>query len=64
MRPSNNEVPIFELIFVTLNENSSVITNDTLGPQKHPKIAVETHFIVCIEVSPPTPLFFTKPLPT
>ena len=64
MRPSNNEAPIFELIFVTLNKNSSVTTNDTQGPQKHPKLAVGTHFIVRIEVSiPHFPLFFTKPLP-
>ena len=28
--------PIFEVIFVTLTENLSVITNDTQGPQKYP----------------------------
>ena len=27
---------IFEVIFVTLNENSSVVTNDIQGPQKYP----------------------------
>ena len=27
--------PILEVIFVTLTENSSVVTNDTQGPQKY-----------------------------
>ena len=41
------ETPILEVIFATLTENSSVITNDTQGPQKYPtpqEIAVGTHF--------------------
>ena len=32
----NHETPILEVIFLTLTENSSVITNDTQGPQKYP----------------------------
>ena len=31
-----HETPILEVIFVTLIENSSVITNDTQEPQKYP----------------------------
>ena len=31
-----NETPILEVTFVTLTENSSVITNDPQGPWKHP----------------------------
>ena len=41
-----HETTILEVIFVTLTENSSAITNDTEGPQKYPhhlKIAVK-HF--------------------
>ena len=30
------ETPILEIIFVTLIENSSLVTNDTQGPQKYP----------------------------
>ena len=30
------ETPILEIILVTLTENSSVVTNDTQGPQKYP----------------------------
>ena len=30
------KTPILEVIFVTLTENSSVLTNDTQGPQKYP----------------------------
>ena len=33
-----HETPIFEVIFVTLTENSSVITNDTQEPQKYPNL--------------------------
>ena len=32
-----HETPILEVIFVTLTENTSVVTNDTLGPQKYPQ---------------------------
>ena len=31
-----HEIPIFEVIFVNLTENLSVITNDNQGPQKYP----------------------------
>ena len=31
-----HEAPIFEIIFVTLTENSSVIANDTQGPRVYP----------------------------
>ena len=31
-----HETPIFEVIFMILTENVSVVTNDTLGPQKYP----------------------------
>ena len=39
--------PILELIFMTLTENSSVITNDTQGPQisTQLKLALGTHVL-------------------
>ena len=32
----HKETPIPEVIFVTVTENSSAVTNDTQGPQKNP----------------------------
>ena len=31
----NHETPILEVIFATVTDNSSVVTNDIQGPQKH-----------------------------
>ena len=35
-RAIRHETPILEVIFVTLTKTSTVITNDTKGPQKYP----------------------------
>ena len=31
-----HETPILKVIFVTLTDNLSVVTNDTQGPRKYP----------------------------
>ena len=33
-----HETPVLEVVFVTLIENSSVITDDTQGPRKYPHL--------------------------
>ena len=35
-KSEREETPIPDVIFVTLTENLSIVTNDTQGPQKYP----------------------------
>ena len=55
-----HETPFFEVIFVTLTENSSFVTNDTQEPHisTPTKVAVGTHFHVR-HGTKTTPVFFT-----